>query len=70
MTVTALKEQPQATRRASAEVVRLAPARAPVAARVKAAAHWCAVNVIPPVVVTALLLVMWELLCAGPTATL
>ena len=70
MTVTALKEQPQATRRASAEVVRLAPARAPVAARVKAAAHWCAVNVILPVVVTALLLVMWELLCAGPTATL
>ncbi len=70
MSVTALKEPPQPARRTSAEVVRLAPARAPLTAHLKAGLHWCAVNIVPPLVVTALLLLMWELLCASPTATL
>lgn len=70
MSVTALKEPQQPARRASAEVVRLAPQRTPITAHLKAVLHWCAVNIVPPLVVTALLLLMWELLCAGPTATL
>ncbi|MEW6123982.1 MAG: nitrate ABC transporter permease [Pseudomonadota bacterium] len=70
MSVTALKEPPQTARRASAQVVRLTPARPQVSARLKAAGRWLAVNVIPPLVVTALLLVFWEMLCSSPTATL
>lgn len=70
MSVTALKEQPQPARRPSAEVVRLAPTRPAFAARLMGVARWCAVNVLPPLVVTALLLVLWEMLCASPTATL
>lgn len=70
MSVTALKEPQQPARRASAEVVRLAPQRTPITAHLKAVLHWCAVNIVPPLVVTALLLLLWELLCAGPTATL
>ncbi|MBA4791037.1 MAG: nitrate ABC transporter permease [Rhizobiales bacterium] len=70
MSVTALKEPPQTARRASAQVVRLTPARPQVSARLKATGRWLAVNVIPPLVVTALLLVFWEMLCSSPTATL
>ncbi len=70
MTVTALKEPPQAPRRASAHVVRITPVRPRFASRLSAAGRWCAVNILPPLVVTVLLLVLWEMLCASPTATL
>ncbi len=69
MSVTALKDTPPAQRR-TAEVVRLAPARPPATARLKSVALWFAANVIPPLVMTIVLLVLWELLCSGPKATL
>ncbi|WP_029005331.1 nitrate ABC transporter permease [Azorhizobium doebereinerae] len=70
MSVTALKEAPQTPRRTPAEVVRLARPKTPVAARARAALHWFAVSVLPPLVVAALLLLLWELLCRGAGATL
>ncbi|WP_341991177.1 nitrate ABC transporter permease [Azorhizobium sp. AG788] len=80
MPVTALKEAPQPARLAgaahpapaqgSAAVVRLNRPKTPLASRARAAGHWLAVSVLPPLVVAALLLLLWELLCSGPGATL
>ncbi|TDT88842.1 nitrate/nitrite transport system permease protein [Azorhizobium sp. AG788] len=76
MSVTALKEaepqrRPEAATPASvAQVVRLKRSRPPVSARLMAAARWFAVSVLPPLIVTALLLLLWELLCRGAGATL
>ncbi|GGF45857.1 nitrate ABC transporter, permease protein [Azorhizobium oxalatiphilum] len=78
MSVTALKEaEPQRrpegaglTAAPAAKVVRLKTARPPATARLMAAVRWTAVSVLPPVIVTALLLLVWEMLCASPTATL
>ena len=70
MSVTALKEAQQTQRRTPAPVVRLARPKTPIATRARSVLHWFAVNVLPPLVVAVLLLLLWELLCAGPTATL
>jgi nitrate/nitrite transport system permease protein len=53
-----------------ASVVRLKPARAGLAARIAPALSTAAARVVPPLVTLALLLVVWELLCDRPGATL
>ncbi|MEP9369367.1 nitrate ABC transporter permease [Xanthobacter sp. VNH20] len=70
MSVTALKEAPKTPRRPPATVVRLARPKTPAADRARAVVHGFAVNVLPPLVMTVLLLLLWELLCSGPGATL
>ncbi len=80
MPVTALKEAQKPARltgaapagpaQGTAAVVRLNRPKTPLASRGRAALHWFAVSVLPPLVVAALLLLLWELLCAGPGATL
>ncbi|MFG1463923.1 nitrate ABC transporter permease [Xanthobacter sp. DSM 24535] len=70
MSVTALKETTPAPKRPAAEVVRLARPRPPAKTRLRTWATGAAVNVLPPLVMTVLLLLLWELLCSGPGATL
>ncbi|OYY59505.1 MAG: nitrate ABC transporter, permease protein [Rhizobiales bacterium 35-66-30] len=70
MSVTALKETTPAPKRPAAEVVRLARPRPPVKTRLRTWLTRAAVNVLPPLVMAVLLLLMWELLCSGPGATL
>lgn len=72
MTMTVLK--PETTRAVpvvSAEVVRLdAPKPSPLATRILPALKSIASGVIPPLVMTALLLAVWQVLCDRPGATL
>lgn len=72
MTMTVLK--PETTRAVpvvSAEVVRLdAPKPSPLATRILPALKSIASGVIPPLVMTAFLLAVWQVLCDRPGATL
>ncbi|MFG1396005.1 nitrate ABC transporter permease [Roseixanthobacter pseudopolyaromaticivorans] len=70
MSVTALKEAPKTPRRPPATVVHLARPKTHAADRARAVLHGFAVNVLPPLVMTGLLLLLWEMLCSGPGATL
>lgn len=72
MSVTALKgEATPAPAKKSAEIVQLAlPARSAKPSRITGLAHSVTVAVVPPTVVLALLLGLWELLCSSPGATL
>ncbi|MFG1348183.1 nitrate ABC transporter permease [Xanthobacter autotrophicus] len=71
MSVTALKEQPKEGRRSgSAAVVRLSAPATPRPSPWPGYARSLAVNVLPPLVMTLLLGLLWELLCSGPGATL
>src|SRR5262245_62416849 len=54
----------------TATIVALPPRRAPVAVRIAARARGVSARVVPPVVVLALVLVIWELLCRKAGATL
>jgi nitrate/nitrite transport system permease protein len=54
----------------SAKVLTLAPKRAPISERLIAYGSAIAARVIPPLIVIALVLIVWELLCARPGATL
>jgi nitrate/nitrite transport system permease protein len=53
-----------------AKVLAIAPRKTPLATRALARANTVAVNVVPPVVVLALGLLVWELLCRKAGATL
>ena len=72
MSVSALKTKTEIVARPkSADVVTLAmPRKAVKPNRLRAMAHGLTVAVVPPVIVLALLLGFWELLCGGPGATL
>ena len=54
----------------SAKVLTLAPKRAPLRERIASHAAAIAAHVIPPLIVIALTLVVWEMLCNRPGATL
>ena len=54
----------------SAKVLTLAPKRAPVRERITSHASAIAARVIPPLIVIALTLIVWEMLCNRPGATL
>jgi nitrate/nitrite transport system permease protein len=54
----------------SAKVLTLAPKRAPLGEKLVAHASAVAARVVPPLIVIALTLVIWELLCNRPGATL
>ncbi|MFG1421587.1 nitrate ABC transporter permease [Roseixanthobacter liquoris] len=70
MSVTALKEPAPVPKRPAAEVVRLSRPRPPMRTRLRTWLTSAAVNILPPLVMTVLLLLVWELLCSGPGATL
>ncbi|WP_029352919.1 nitrate ABC transporter permease [Bosea sp. 117] len=72
MSVTALKgEAPPTPAKKSADIVQLAvPARPAKPSRLAGLARGVAVAVVPPAIVLALLLGLWELLCSSPGATL
>ena len=55
---------------ASAKLLTLAPKRAPLGERLLAHASAVAARVVPPLIVIALILIVWELLCNRPGATL
>ncbi|HSI39924.1 MAG TPA: nitrate ABC transporter permease [Xanthobacteraceae bacterium] len=70
MSVTALKSPPTPPR-PTAQIVPLALPRRPARpSRAAATARTVAAAVVPPAIVLVLLLGLWELLCAGPGATL
>ena len=71
MSVTALKEQPREARRSgTAELLKMKPAATAPATRWPAIGRSVAVTVIPPLLMTLLLLLLWEILCSGAGATL
>jgi len=71
MSVTAIKKElaPQAAPVMTAVVIMPAP-RASVTERIAPYLHGFAINVIPPVLTTLALLLIWQLLCDRPGATL
>ncbi len=70
MSLTALKSETTPPRK-TAQIVPLAMPRKTVKPnRLQAMARSLAVTIVPPVIVLALLLGFWELLCSGPGATL
>lgn len=71
MTMTALKTEPAArTASASAPVITLAPKRVPKMETLGKTLRTAMANVIPPLIVLALFLAIWELLCRKAGATL
>ena len=54
----------------SAKVLTLAPKRAPLGERLRGYTSAVAARVIPPLIVIAVMLIVWELLCSKPGATL
>src|SRR3974390_3070927 len=63
-------KSPTAAPHASATILALAPKRPTLPSRLAARANVVAVHVVPPFVVIALLLVVWEILCRKAGATL
>ncbi len=72
MTITVLKTEPSvATTLPKAEVLRITPAKPSfVRAKLLPALRDIAANVIPPLVMLALILTVWQILCMKPGATL
>ena len=72
MTMTVLKTEPSvATTLPTAEVLRITPPKPGfVRAKLRPALRDVAVNVIPPLVMLALILTVWQILCMKPGATL
>ena len=63
-------DPPAATATPAAAVLPLAPRRRPAAERVVPALRWVGVRVLPPLVCFMLLLLVWQILCDRPGATL
>jgi nitrate/nitrite transport system permease protein len=62
-------DEPEAASRETSQLS-LAPMLAACGRKTKAALNWAAYNVLPPLLMTALLLGVWQVLCAKPGATL
>lgn len=56
--------------KSGAAIIALAPARKTFASRLRPLARQVAITCVPPLVMIALLLLLWEMLCASPNAAL
>ena len=54
----------------TATVLVLPRARFNIAAKATAVGHWLAVNLLPPLIMLALILLVWQILCSKPTSSL